>query len=209
MKDGIIAMSSIDVTIREAAVAGDPEAQYMVGQVFLERSSSPADQERAYRWLLHASEQGLVEARLRLGQLCDTPGPMENPAEAFRWYRLVADAGNSFAEYKLGCMYGSGRGVDVDAEEAERWFLLAAHHGLPSDEPFQSVYQSGEAESLYQRGAERGDASAQFHLADLLESDGRKDDALRWFRAAAAQGHPEGEFRLGCLLAESKQRRRE
>ena len=49
-----------------------------------------------------------------------------DPAEAARWYRLAADQGVVEAQYNLGLMYVSGRGVSQDAVAAHMWLSLAA-----------------------------------------------------------------------------------
>jgi TPR repeat protein len=46
-----------------------------------------------------------------------------------RWYRLAADQGDADAQFNLGVMYDTGRGVPQDDAEAERWYRLAADQG--------------------------------------------------------------------------------
>ena len=50
-------------------------------------------------------------------------------AEAVRWYRLAAEAGDAEAQFDLGFMYDTGRGVPQDDAEAVRWYRLAADQG--------------------------------------------------------------------------------
>ena len=49
--------------------------------------------------------------------------------EAARWYRKAADQGQKTAQFNLGLMYQSGRGVPKDEAEAIKWFNKAAEQG--------------------------------------------------------------------------------
>ena len=42
------------------------------------------------------------------------------------WYRKAALQGFPYAQINLGTMYRDGKGVEPSAEEARRWFTLAA-----------------------------------------------------------------------------------
>jgi TPR repeat protein len=58
--------------------------------------------------------------------------------------------------------------------------------------------------------AERGDAEAQFQLARLFESDPESispitiAESIQLYHKAAAQGHIEAQYELGCYYAHSK-----
>ena len=49
-----------------------------------------------------------------------------NYAEAAKWYRLAAEQGDAHAQFNLGAMYSSGRGVPKDLITAYMWFDLSA-----------------------------------------------------------------------------------
>ncbi len=53
----------------------------------------------------------------------------KNFEEAFVLYKDAAEAGNSYAMWKLSNAYNSGLGVKVDREEAKRWLMKAADMG--------------------------------------------------------------------------------
>jgi hypothetical protein len=97
-------------------------------------------------------------------------------AEAVKWFRLAADQGDVQAQFKLGVMYGDGRGVAQDHAEAVKWFRLAA---------------------------DQGDAGAQINLG-LIYSIGRgvaqdHAEAVKWYRLAADQGHASAQHNLGSI----------
>ena len=87
-------------------------------------------------------------------------------ATALKQWRPLAEQGHAKAQYKLGSMYESGRGVPQDYAEAVRWFTKAA---------------------------QQGHANAQFRLG-LSYSQGQgvtKNivQACMWWGLAASDGH--------------------
>ena len=53
-------------------------------------------------------------------------------AEAVKWYRMAAEQGDVTAQYSLGVMYSSVKGVPQDYVQAHMWFNLAAAQNMPS-----------------------------------------------------------------------------
>ena len=49
--------------------------------------------------------------------------------EAVRWYWLAAEQGHADGQYKLGCAYYFGQGIEEDDFKAARWFRRAAMKG--------------------------------------------------------------------------------
>ena len=95
-------------------------------------------------------------------------------AEAAKWYgkaaysfQKAAEAGEANAQYFLGNMYQTGRGVTKNYTEAVKWF---------------------------RRAAEQGHTGGQYFLAGMYEKGiGVREDkgeAVNWYRKAARQGHP-------------------
>ncbi|MEO2168121.1 MAG: tetratricopeptide repeat protein, partial [bacterium] len=77
---------------------------------------------------------------------------------------LAADQGFALAQYNLGHMYHTGRGVPQDDAEAVKWYRVAAEQGFaPARYIHGLMYANG-------RGVPQDHA-----------------EALRWFRAAAEQ----------------------
>lgn len=89
----------------------------------------------------------------------------------------LADAGNARALYNLATLYREGQGVAKDPERA-RILLRAA--------------------------AEAGFSEAQYLLASFLfdaagDNEAQRQEAVRLWLAAAAQGHASARYRLGLL----------
>ena len=92
------------------------------------------------------SRQGNAEARFGLGLLSDLGnGVPQDPAAAFYWYKLAADAGLPEAEFNVATMYDSGRGVAQNHETAALWYAKAAargHHRAQFD--LGMLYEQGD-----------------------------------------------------------------
>lgn len=106
---------------------------------------------------------------------------------AMQWLRKSAEAGWLRAQLDLGGIYyAGGHGVKPDALQAQQWFARAAAQGSKEAEVFLGMLQ----------------------YDGLL---GQKDveAALRHWREAADAGIAEGQYRLGRILAQSEQTRKE
>ena len=97
-------------------------------------------------------------------------GQKVDAGEIVRLLRPAAEAGLLDAQQRLGLRYATGDGVAADQTEARRWWTSAA---------------------------EKGNASAQDNLAQMLEKSGEVQDALKWYEAAAKQGYPSAQYNLG------------
>jgi len=64
----------------------------------------------------------------RMYEIGNGPVP-QDPAEAARYYRYAALAGEPYAQVYLGRLYEHGDGVPKDIEEAFRWYRKAADQG--------------------------------------------------------------------------------
>lgn len=85
--------------------------------------------------LRDAAQTGSPSAQMLLARAFD--GVNEN--EAFKFFLLAAEAGNSEAMLEVGDRYASGRGVDRNLESAFPWFERAASKGEP-----RALYSIGE-----------------------------------------------------------------
>ncbi len=128
--------------------------------------------------------------------------------------RARAEQGDAQAQYNLGVMYATGRGVPQDDAEAVRWWRLAADQGDAEAQYNLGVrYADGrgvpqddaEAAKWFRRAAEQGAAKAQHNLGFMYENGRgvRQDyaEAVRWFRKAAEQGDVRGQYNLGFMYA--------
>ena len=96
-------------------------------------------------------------------------------------FREAADRGTAEAQFQLGLLYDTGRGVRQNPAEAIRWYRAAA---------------------------DQGHAAAQNNLG-LLYDYGRgisqdAAEAMRWYRSAADQGFAVAQYNLGFMYANGR-----
>ncbi|MDO8420796.1 MAG: peptidoglycan-binding protein [Parvibaculum sp.] len=117
--------------LRSAAVAGNPAAQYEVGQRYANGENVPQDLAQAAYWYGQASDQGLAIAQYRLAALYEKGrGVAQDNAKARSLYEKAATQGNVKAMHNLAVIYAEGRGTRQDFTSAARWFNAAADYGL-------------------------------------------------------------------------------
>ncbi|MFC7553027.1 tetratricopeptide repeat protein [Pseudoroseomonas wenyumeiae] len=120
---------------------------------------------------------------------------------AAHFYAQAAGRGYDWAQYNLAGLYVRGAGVPQDRARALELFRAAAAQGHAKsltvlgrflEEGWEGVPRDpAAAYALYVRAAKAGDFRAQFNLGTLLVQDGRLEEALGWFRQAAAAGSPD------------------
>lgn len=103
-------------------------------------------------------------------------GVRQDNAEALRWFRRAAEAGNATGLNNLGTFYRRGLAVPVDY---------------------------GEAMQLFRQAADKGNTMALFNIG-LLYADGQgvptdKAQAREWFAKAAAAGNEPAIARLARI----------
>jgi TPR repeat protein len=126
-------------------------------------------------------------------------------------FRQLAEAGNARAQFALGALHRSGRGVARSDAEAAKWYERSAKQGFTAAQAsLGGLYLAGrgvpqsdaEAAKWLGLAAARGNAGGQASFG-LLHMEGRgvpKDEAqgVNWFRLAAEQGHAGGQAGLGA-----------
>ena len=138
-------------------------------------------------------------------------------ATAARLYLPLAEQGSAQAQYSLGFMYATGRGVAQDNAAAISWYRKAAELGHASAQNNLGViYAAGqgvpqdhaEAARWYRRAAEQGNALARNNLGFMYANgQGVPQDyaeAAKWFGQAAAQGDASAQYNLGLFYASGR-----
>jgi TPR repeat protein len=125
--------------------------------------------------------------------------------------RKRAAAGDVDAQIRMGNRYLCGVTVEVDLDEASKWFLLAGKSGSAAGFMSLGLHYSGSAKPrdvakamhFYEKAAKLGHVDAQLNLGRFyFVGDGVKQDyvkARKWIQKAAAQGSPQGYFLMGAL----------
>jgi TPR repeat protein len=173
-----------------AAQEGNFRAQFVLGRIYGEGKSIPADKAGAGMWFKKAlvqakpaAESGDPKAQFILGRMYDGGWILpKDKTQAAAWYRKAAEQGDAFAQSHLGLKYASGEGVPQNYNEAVVWL---------------------------RKSAEQGNDLAEYSLAVMYEEGHsvRRDDseALRWYQKAADQDYVPSsrENKPGDLWAEA------
>ncbi len=114
--------------LRQAAQAGDADAQYRLAKSMLyDTSRGREGASEAVSWLRRAAESGHTGAMVQLGKLYRTGlGVLQNFDLTLTWLRKAAESGDAEGMLELGRMYRAGTGVKQDLVEAYVWFNRAA-----------------------------------------------------------------------------------
>jgi TPR repeat protein len=136
-----------------------------------------------------------------------TPASPASPAD-----QTAAERGDPAAQFRLGQMYGQGRGVPLDAALAMSWFRKAADQGYgPAQGALGAAYFSGVGEPRdyaqaliwLRKGAAQDDVVSETDLALMYASGAAvpRDDAQAfvWAQKAAAHDVAGSEVILGSL----------
>lgn len=113
---------------RGPAIAGDPDAQFNLGQAYKLGRGVPADLAQAEEWYRKAALQGHPQAEENYGLALFENNKRLQAAE---WLQKSAARGEPRSQYVLGTMYFNGDGVEKDWVRAYALTVRAAAQNLP------------------------------------------------------------------------------
>lgn len=113
---------------RKAAIAGDPDAQFNLGQAYKLGRGVPVDLVMAESWYRKAALQGHVQAQDNYGLALFQDGKRD---EAKPWLEKSAARGEPRAQLVLGTMLFNGDGVERDWVRAYALMVRSSAAGLP------------------------------------------------------------------------------
>jgi len=150
---------------RGPADAGDPDAEFNLGQAYKLGRGVPADLNQAEKWYRLAAQQNHPQAQDNFGLALFQNG---KHADAVQWLQRSAQRGEPRAQFVLGTMYFNGDAVPKDWVRAYAWILRAAASGLPQ------ATQTQQQMDRYIPLADRQEAQA---LAKRYEAQANQLDA--------------------------------
>lgn len=154
------------LTLRTAAMRGDPGAAYEIGLRFAEGRGIESNLDEAAKWYDRAAQAGVVPAIFRLGTFYEKGLSVKRDVDiARRYYLQAAERGNAKAMHNLAVLDADGGGKGANYKSASQWFRKAADRGVAD-----SQFNLG---ILYARGI-----GVEQNLAE----------SYKWFSLAAAQG---------------------
>lgn len=109
-------------------------AQIELGLLYFRGQGVPEDDGLAFRWFSRAAGLGSREAMYHLANMYafghGVPKEEADPDQrAAQFYFEAARRGHSGAQHALGILYLTGKGVQQDRAEAQKWFGRAAAQG--------------------------------------------------------------------------------
>src|ERR1041384_1134987 len=166
-------------TGRRGLRAALTRAAALIGLLFL---SMPADANEAgtFNAMVALANKGDAEAQYHVGMMYNNGiGTQRDLRQAFAWFQKSTASNDPLGAYKLGCYYdGQGEGiVSSDANEALKYKLIAA---------------------------EAGYVLAQHDVALLYAKQENFEEAIKWWKRSADQGHPKALYNLSGLYFQGK-----
>ena len=117
---------------RSAAEAGDPEAQSLLGRMYLDGEGMEQSDKKAFKWISLAAEQNEPYSLDYLGYMYyEGRGTEKSFEKALDCFVRSAEEGNPEGAFNAGSMYLQGEGTNRDLSKAEEYFLIAADSGDP------------------------------------------------------------------------------
>ena len=201
--------------VQREAEAGDADAAYMLGRMYLDAVGGGEDKVQARAWLTKAAKAGHVRASVLLGLLLMAgQGGAADRDAARPLFLYAAAAGDSTALYHLGVLFAEGStrdagGPELNAPRAVFWFRQAAIAGsVDAMSNLGNMYLSGlgtprdleQAYVWHLKAAEAGDPQSQSVIATMLfKGLGVAADpkaALMWYYRAKANGLVDDEMEV-------------
>lgn len=208
-----LSQDAIDALTRKAA-SGDAESQYNLARLFYLTKDKAGDAKAAAKWLKKAVMRDHVASLHLLACLyLEGKGIAQDTATGLELMRKAAILGNADAQFDLGVLLAAGtKDIPASAEEAIRWFRLAAAQGHTRAQyrlgkaflDGTGVAQSyASALTWLKTAAIEGYAPAQYEYGRFfLDKENPKfslPDAFRWMRLAAKDGDANAQEALAAL----------
>lgn len=112
------------------AEAGNPNAQFGLGMLFMDGMGVAQDFDEAVYWLFKSADQDFPPAQYHLGKVYERGiGVQPDIKRAIHWWERAAEQDMGAAQYRLGQIYWDGEGVPVDKTRARDYLTRARDNG--------------------------------------------------------------------------------
>lgn len=189
--------------LSKAAAGGQPEAHYVLGQLYETGECVPQDREKAENF--YAGAAGDIPEALYLLALRHDG----QDTRAQELYKEAADRGQPDAAFNLAGIYAQAAKHRDDWERAAFYYERAFDGGIDesafflgrlfflTDNPF---FNREKGMDWYLKAARAGHPEAQFFVGEAFDlgRDARRDPALAryWYGLAARNGHRDAQYNL-------------
>lgn len=114
-----------------SADAGDPQGQFLAGQMLVQGQGVPKDVGRGIALLEKATTAGHLQAMVMAGTVYAYGDGIEPDYDrALRYLKPAAEAGDVHAQNNLAVLYNFGLGTKLDPVQAMAWAMRAERQGL-------------------------------------------------------------------------------
>jgi TPR repeat protein len=167
---------------------------------------------KLFAWLdAQTNGVALMEREADLEPIYRAHDLMESdPAESFKLYLALAEAGSVWSMASVGNLFERGIGTEPDLAEAEKWYVRAYEAGSDYGLIWLGhLYQRSEryqkAQAVFRTGVARGFVPAMLRLASSYWNSPdwprRRDDALALLEAGSAAGDLSARRSLASAMA--------
>ncbi|GEM_PF-2976472 len=167
--------------LQQAHELGLPRAAFALARIHEQPSAGAGNDARlALAYYTTAALSGDLPAQLQLARIYEQGGVVEaDLSRALDWYEKAATQGDAYSRQRLGQAYAGGEGRPQDWAKAQQWLDAAANQGV------------AESQVLLAQIYEAGHGLNEINLGK----------ALYWYRQAAEQAYPMGQYHLGRMYA--------
>ena len=180
---------------------------YRLGTMYLKGKGTDVDLAKAEKYLLESADNGNDQAQYQLGKLRLAQDRID---EAEQLFIKSAEKGNVYSAFSLGRIYMTEeKRDDSKAEQFLKQYLAGSDDELGIGEyALGKLYLSqdhiDEAEQLFIKSAEKGNAYSAFSLGRIYMTEEKRDDSkaeqfLKQYLAGSDDELGIGEYALGKL----------
>jgi len=209
VKDGLASLRRGDFgdaynTLEPLAIAGDDNAQNLLGIMYLEGTGVSQNPYEAVRLFRLSADQGNKRSQWQLGKaLLIGAGAQQDEVEGLKYLEMAARQGVAKAQVALGILYSPAM---KEGDVGLPGVLISSNNAplLGQRIPKNSIASA----FWFRQAAEQGDPEGQYNLA-LAYEDGlgvplSLTEAVRLYQSAAKQGHPGAQNNLGKIYSSGR-----
>ena len=196
------------------SATGEPSAAFILGDLYTKQNSPEAAKSayaKAYNIYSRLAAEGNNEALYWQGYMeLNALGIMQDAAKGIANLEKAAAVGVIPAAYQLFKIYTKGLGTAANQGKALTYAIQLADQGNDAQMAYvvADAYLKGNGiepnESLGMQYLEKAVAAqvpaALYHKAWMLQEQGKGEEALNVYRAAAFQGHADAAVKAGSML---------
>jgi len=203
-----------------AAEQGLAKAQYNLGLMYGKGKGVEKDYSQAIKWMTLAADQGNGKAQTNLGWMYETgKGVPRDTQKALSLYHLASDQGLAKAQEKLNLLLNKNKeDLRESSNNSEQFISLKEKHPELNEiqsEKSNEIAKTNETDLKTEQeqpsltSTKKAEAQIHFGLGVRFENgEGVPQDyneAIRWYRLAAEQGHGKAQEKLNILLNKVKE----